>query len=78
MVDSPMLFASHNLQVARSVIELVPITVMHYFIGTQRSSYFPTCDITVNSHVTVFTGFGTSRLVLLDIAFFCNVRLMPS
>ncbi len=73
-----MLFASHHLQVARSVIELVPVTVMHYFVGTQRSSYFPTCDITVNCHVTIFTGFGTSRLIFLLVAFLIDIRLLPS
>ena len=65
-----MLFARHYLQVARTIVELISVTVMHYFIGTQRSSNFFTCDITMNSHVTVFTGFGTSRLVLLNIEFY--------
>ena len=73
-----MLFACHYLQVARTIIELVSVTVMHYFIGAQRSSNFFTCDITMNSHITVFTGLGTSGLVLLDITLFCNVRLVPS
>ncbi len=73
-----MLFARHYLQVARTIVELVPVTVMYYFIGAQRSANFSACDITMYSHITVFTGFGTSRLVLLDIAFFCNVRFMPS
>ena len=73
-----MLFARHYLQVARAIVELVPVTVMYYFVGTQWSSYFPTCDITVNSHVTIFTGFGTSRLVFLLVAFLIDIRLMPS
>lgn len=77
-MNSPVLFASHNLQVARAIIELISVTMMHYFIGTQRSTNCLTCDITMNSHVTVVTCFRTTRLIFLLIAFFINIRLMFS
>ncbi len=78
MVDSPVLFACHYLQIARAVIELVSITVMYYFIGTQRSSNLPACNITVDSHITIFTSLWALWFIFLLVAFFRNIRLMSS
>ena len=73
-----MLLASHDLQIARTIVEFVSISMMHYFIGAQRSTYLLACNITMDSHITIVARFGTTRLILLFIAFFINIRFMPS
>ena len=73
MVYFPMLFACHYLQIACPIIALISIAVMHHFIGTKRSTNFPTSNITMHSHITVTSRFGTARLVNLLVSFIGDV-----